>query len=66
MPVRINELTAEVRQVPVNGQPGFQLTPEMVRIVADKVMAMFQNELRIEAERARSHSRTSRPVKGRK
>lgn len=58
MPVEINELTTEVRQTPAEGQAN-ALTPEMIRIITDKVVAMLLNDLRIEAERKRLTSSRS-------
>jgi hypothetical protein len=52
MPVQIDEITSQVRVDPANGTAG-ALTPEMIRIITDKVVAMLLNDLRIEAERRR-------------
>ena len=52
MPVQIDEVTSQVRTAPAAGQAG-ALTPEMIRTITDKVVAMLLNDLRIEAERKR-------------
>ena len=66
MPVQIDEVTSQVRTVPAADQAGL-LTPEMIRIITDKVVAMLLNDLRIEAERKRmTGSPPNSSQKGRK
>ena len=66
MPVQIDEVTSQVRTAPTAGQAG-ALTPEMLRTITDKVVAMLLNDLRIEAERKRmTGSPPNSSQKGRK
>lgn len=66
MPVQIDEITSQVRPMPAGGQAG-ALTPEQLRIVVDKVVAMLLNDLRIQAERSRiTGSLSSHSAKGRR
>lgn len=61
MTVHMDEIIMQVSQQPAEGQR-MVLTPEQIKLVADKVYAMLLNELRIEAERSRP---AVRPWKGR-
>jgi hypothetical protein len=63
MPVTIHEIESQVRET----NPAAPLSPEMIRLIADKVIAMLLNDLRIEAERShRDRQFGERVPKGRR
>lgn len=57
MPVHIDQIDTSVREAPREGRQSPPITREMIRQIADRVYAIWLNDLRIEAERKRLASR---------